>query len=316
MGKTTCLLNICRQMIDANIRPVIFSYHQDIDQELERCFGTIRYVDFDGLGFNPLRVIDKDSRMAHLDVAGAMRDIFTAIFPDLGDIQADRIRRAIKESFEEVGWKYTPERRSADQREPDFRRFVEILRSEPKPDRGLRTLLARLGELDDYRFFDVGVVQKSLWENEQPTVIRIHATQNANLQRAFASLVFYGLYKDMFRRGVRDRITHAVIFDEAHRAARLKLIPTMAKECRKFGISLVLASQEARDFDVSLFSAIANYLVLRLTDGNAKSIVRNVSDSRQERLLIDSIKQLDKFKALYFLEGKRRPYQVDLSGNV
>jgi hypothetical protein len=47
---------------------------------------------------------------------------------------------------------------------------------------------------------------------------------------------------DMFRRGIQPRITHAVVFDEAHRAARLALIPTMAKECRKYGISLVLAS--------------------------------------------------------------------------
>ena len=68
------------------------------------------------------------------------------------------------------------------------------------------------------------------------------------------------LRKDMFRRGIQDRITHALIFDEAHRAAGLKLIPAMAKECRKYGISLVLASQEARDFHPSVFSAIANYL--------------------------------------------------------
>ena len=125
----------------------------------------------------------------------------------------------------------------------------------------MRTLLARLEELEDYGFFNLRESHSSLWESEQPTVIRIHTTQNDNLQRAFASLVFYGLYKDMFRRGIEDRITHALIFDEAHRAAGLKLIPTMAKECRKYGISLVLASQEAKDFDVSVFSAIANYLV-------------------------------------------------------
>ena len=87
--------------------------------------------------------------MAHLDVAGAMRDIFSAIYPELGDIQTDRIRRAIKDSFEEAGW-------GADTTapEPAFRRFLEILRGEPRPDRGLRTLLARLGELDDYGFFN------------------------------------------------------------------------------------------------------------------------------------------------------------------
>jgi len=125
-------------------------------------------------------------------------------------------------------------------------------------------------------------------------------------------LVFYGLYKDMFRRGPRDRITHALIFDEAHRAARLQLIPTMAKECRKYGISLVLASQEARDFNVSLFSAIANYLVLRLTEADAKVLARNVASSDQERTLIDRFKQMDRFRAFYCSEGLKKPVPVGL----
>jgi len=57
-----------------------------------------------------------------------------------------------------------------------------------------------LDELDDYGFFDVRESGYSLWERGQPIVIRIHTTQNDNLQKVFASLVFYGLYKEMFRR--------------------------------------------------------------------------------------------------------------------
>ena len=311
MGKTTCLLNLCRQMIEAGVRPLIFSYHQDIDERLERLVDSVRYIDCYGLGFNPLQVMDRDSRLAYLDVAGAVRDIFTSIFPELGDIQGERIRRAIKDSFVEKGWDST----SADLNnlhEPEFKRFVEILKADPKLDRGLRTLLARLEELEDYGFFELAETRESLWESDQPIVIRIHTTQNENLQRAFASLIFYGLYKDMFRRGIQDHITHAVVFDEAHRAAGLKLIPTMAKECRKYGISLVLASQEAKDFDRSLFSAIANYLVLRLTETDARSLVKMVGSSKQERALIDKIKQIERFRALYFSEGTKRPSSVAL----
>lgn len=77
----------------------------------------------------------------------------------------------------------------------------------------------------------------------------------------------------------------------------------------KYGISLVLASQEARD----LFSAIASYLVLRLTETDAKSLVRNVAGSQQERMLIDRIKQMARFKALYFREGTSRPSPVNFS---
>ena len=311
MGKTTCLLNLCRQMIEADVKPIVFSYHEDIDEKLQRLVDQVRFVDFNGLGFNPLHVVDRETPMAYLDVAGAMRDIFSAIYPDLGDIQSDRIRKAIRDSFKEVGWENVPP--SADLQEPAFVRFLEILRSDPKPNQSLRSLLARLDELDDYGFFTTDESQGSLWEGDQPTVVRVHTTQNDNLQRAFASLVFYGLYKDMFRRGLQDRITHALVFDEAHRAARLKLIPTMAKECRKYGISLVLASQEAGDFHDSVFSAIANYLVLRLNESDAKALVRNVADSRQERGLVDRLKQMDRFKALFFREGSRRPSSVKLS---
>ena len=308
MGKTTCLLNLCRQMVTAGVRPIVFSYHQDIDERLVDLVDSVRFIDFDGLGFNPLTVTNPESPRAYLDVAGSLRDIFAAIYPELGDLQCESIRRAIKESFSEAGWTGS----EAGAREPDFSRFVEILRTEPKPDRGLRTLLARLTELDDYGFFHIGEKRESLWTSDRPTVVRIHSTQNDALQRAFASLVFYGLYKDMFRRGIQGRITHALIFDEAHRAAGLKLIPTMAKECRKYGISLVLASQEARDFDASLFSAVANYLVLRLTEADAKALVRNVATARQERSLIDKIKQMDRFRALYFCEGRQRPSSVSL----
>jgi hypothetical protein len=311
MGKTTCILNICRQMLGAGIRPIVFSYHQDIDERLQELLGTVRFIDFQGLGFNPLQVLDRESNTGFLDVAGSLRDIFVAIFPELGDIQSEQIRKAIKESFVEIGWDNCTTQAS-ELAEPRFVRFVEILESEPKPDRGLRTLLARLSELRDYGFFETAETTSSLWESDQPIVIRVHATQNQHLQRAFAFLVFYGLYKDMFRRGIQDRITHAVIFDEAHRAANLRLLPTMAKESRKYGISLIVASQEAKDFNVSLFSAIANYLVFRVTESDAKALVRNVASSAQERVLIDKLKQLDKFVALYFSEGRNRPALVRL----
>ncbi|MCC6454488.1 MAG: ATP-binding protein [Caldilineaceae bacterium] len=311
MGKTTCLLNLCTQMLDAGVRPIIFSYHQDIDERLAQQVTNVRFMDFDGLGFNPLQVIDRQSSMAYLDVAGALRDIFVSIYPELGDIQGEKIRKAIKDSFIEYGWGDVGAS-SAALSEPPFRRFVEILRDDPKQDRSLQTLLVRLDELDDYSFFGEAESYTSLWEYEGPTIIRIHKTQNDNLQKAFASLVFYGLYKDMFRRGLQSRLTHSIIFDEAHRAARLHLLPTMAKECRKYGISLVVASQEARDFNISLFSAIANYLVLRLNENDARSLVRNVTSSDQERMLIDKIKQMERFKALYFSEGRKKPSLISL----
>ena len=308
MGKTTCLVNLCGQLHAAGITPIVFSYHQDIDEKLEAACGQLNAVDYDGLGFNPLQVASR-SPHAHVDVASELRDIFAAIFPDLGDIQTEEIRQAIKQSYTDLGWGGDvegPIRPNV----PPFQAFFNILRAKAKPNPGL---MARLTELSDYRFFETSGEVRSLLDIARPSVLRIHKTSNELLQRAFASFVLYSIYKDMFRRGPQETLTHAVVFDEAHRASRLKLLPTIAKECRKFGIALVLASQEARDFDPSLFSAIAGYLALRMTEHDARTIAKMVSASDVEKRVVDRLKQLAKYKALFFTEGSTRPITVALA---
>lgn len=98
--------------------------------------------------------------------------------------------------------------------------------------------------------------------------------------------------------------------------AGLKLLPTMAKECRKYGLALIVASQEARDFDSGLFAAIANYLVLRVTDADARAMACNVEPSDRERRLADRLKNLPKFEALFFADGQRLPAALRLAGPI
>lgn len=140
--------------------------------------------------------------------------------------------------------------------------------------------------------------------HRQPAIDRLRTTQDDNLLRTFAYLVFCGLYKDMFRRGVQDRITHVVTRDEAHGASRLKPIPTMAKGCRKPGVSLVLACQQAKDADTSVISGIAKYLVLRSTDADARFPVKYIFDSFLEKILIDIVNEMNVFGPLYIRKEK------------
>jgi hypothetical protein len=306
MGKTTCLLNLCRQLDAADVTPIVFSYHQDFDEKVAGPLPLTRFLRPDRLGFNPLR-IERPAATAHIDSAGMIRDIFAGIYPDLGDIQLSRIREAVKEAYTALGWGGgVPEDAPA----PEFAAFYERLQADEKPDMGL---IARLSELHDYGVFNGAGEGERLLESGTPSVLQIHANQNNVVQRAFASLLLYGLYKDMFRRGPQARITHAVIFDEAHRAAKLRLLPTMAKECRKYGIALLVASQEAEDFDDSLYSAIASYLCLRVTDRDAKAIASHCVSSDQKARTIDRLKSLDKYQGLFFREGASRPSHVRLS---
>ena len=86
--------------------------------------------------------------------------------------------------------------------------------------------MARLGELDDYEVFSGQGDVRSLLDLDSPTILKIHATQNENVQRAFVMLAFYNIYKEMFQRGPQDRITHVIVFDEAHRACLLYTSPS------------------------------------------------------------------------------------------
>jgi len=307
MGKTEAVMNICQQLHSKNIVPIIFSYHADIDERLSTRLKQVRLLNHSQLGFNPMH-IETVTPTAHVDSAGMLRDIFAAMFTDLGDIQLERLRTAIRNSYVRHGWGT-----SSDQVPtiPDFRDFYTQLKSEPKPE---KNLLARLDELDDYHVFENSGDVRSLLETEIPMVLQIHATQNEMVQRATAMIGLFNIYKEMFRRGVQTRITHAVIFDEAHRASKMKLLPKLAAECRKFGISLILASQSAKDFDTALFSNVASYLLLRMTDQDAAVLAKNITTSDQSKRTCDRLKQLEKYNALFFREGHRQATHVLLDG--
>ena len=291
MGKTTSLVNICEQLVERNVQPIVFSYHEDLDELLKSRLSGIKRVNHDSLGFNPLAICN-DKPKAHLENAGMLRDIFSAIFPELGEIQTDTIRRAIKQSYYDA---------AGTNSSPAFKDFFQLLQSETKPDKGL---IARLDELNDFGLFNVSEGAENLLDSNSPYVISLHGTNNEVVQRAFASLLLYRLYQEMFMRGTQDRITHAIIFDEAHRASKLNLMATMAKECRKYGISMIVASQEAKDFSPSMYSAIANYLIFRVVDQEAKALARNVSPNSSSKEVADSLKRLPKHEAQFFGESK------------
>lgn len=254
-----------------------------------------------------MQVVDPRAT-AYIDNVGMLRDIFSAIFPDLGEVQLGKLRDALKQSYTDRGWGNPADGHTPPF--PDFQAFFDIIKTSPKPDNGL---LVRLGELDDYGFFGSQEGATSLLDAPAPALIKIHDTQNDNLQRAFAAFVLHNLYKNMFRRGVQPDLTHAIIFDEAHRASNLKLLPTLAKESRKYGVSLLIASQEAKDFDASLYSAVANYLVLRLGDDDAKQMAKVIGASDQQKRLTDRIKQMPKYQAFLYGEGFSQAKQISLS---
>lgn len=309
MGKTTTLLGIVKQVFAQGGHPIVFSYHEDFDERIAPIVGgdSISFVDFTGLGFNPLNVKNDSNRHEYLDNASNLRDIFSAVFPDLGDLQLEKLRDAIKSSYLEVGWNHTG---NEDRTIPQFQRFYDLLAEKEKASSGL---MARLSELNDYGFFRTSGDHRSVLYNKGVTIIRLHQTSNESLQRAFASFVLYNIYQEMFVRGTQSTLTNVLVFDEAHKAAKLKLLGTMAKECRKYGISLIVASQTLKDFQSDLFAAISNYLFLQLTETDSKMGAKLISNAAITNRLADRMKTLEPRRGYFFTEGYNRPELLELA---
>ena len=78
-------------------------------------------------------------------------------------------------------------------------------------------------------------------------------------------------------------------------------------------MALALASQEAKDFNDSLFSAVGSYLVLRVTEADARILARKTGSTLEERRVADRMKALDKYTAMFFEEGRSRPVAIRLN---
>ncbi len=62
----------------------------------------------------------------------------------------------------------------------------------------------------------------------------------------------------------------------------------------------------AKCFNSSLYSAITNYLVFRVTDADARALSQQFVPRSEAPRLAGRLKQLDKYTALFVAEGEGR----------
>jgi len=90
-----------------------------------------------------------------------------------------------------------------------------------------------------------------------------------------------------------------VVFDEAHRVAKLKLIPKMMQECRKYGILFILSSQRVEDFDQGVLDSAGNHLYLRVNHPDARRLAAYLGNSAGASDSISKLQNLPKYHALF-----------------
>ena len=78
-----------------------------------------------------------------------------------------------------------------------------------------------------------------------------------------ASFLLRKVYREMFKWPQDHTMKLAVVLDEAHRMAKDVTLPKLMKEGRKYGVSVIVASQNAKDFHKDVLGNAGTKIVFR-----------------------------------------------------
>jgi DNA phosphorothioation-dependent restriction protein DptH len=308
MGKTTSIKNICYKLADEKIYPFIFDFHGDLAKDMLQTLGKDKCLVLDaaqGLPFNPLEVdpVRRQQERGWITHYFEVAEILANIYPSFGELQVSYLRQILKQCYEGAGYAAS----AVKPMPPRFIEFWRCLKEKAETDREARKIAARLEPI-----FELVLFKEEL-ENSYPlshllqrvTILDLHSLENEENQRVAASFFLQRLYRDMFSHTEEDRLRNAVILDEAHRVARLSLIPKMMQECRKYGILFILASQRVEDFDKGVLDSAGNHLYLRVNYPDAKRLSAYLGGREAHGDHVRRLQDLHKFRALFRSEDYR-----------
>ncbi|MEZ8965069.1 hypothetical protein BCS96_09180 [Vibrio breoganii] len=249
-GKTYGIQCLLSELSHQSLRSFIIDYTNGfLPSQIEQLFKTVSspkdyFVRTQKLPLNPFRrqqqVIDPQLpaiEESPFDVANRIASIFTSVFPNIGDQQSAALIRTLTTGLE-VDSDFS------------FDKLLAPLREENKQGESLANKLQPF--VDSQLFSDV---QNQAWEQMLRTPNHwVHTLQLATLSRDIQKIVtefaLWDLWDYLQNSGNKDRPI-PVVLDEIQNLDHSDDSPIdkMLREGRKFGLSLILATQTTSQFN-------------------------------------------------------------------
>jgi len=128
-----------------------------------------------------------------------------------------------------------------------------------RADKKAYNRLSELFELEIYgdQFRDVSVAQLL----EKSYVISIYEGFEDDTRNTIALMAMYNIHKYLNSQPHRSDVRYAVVVDEAHRIIKSNTIASLSRECRSYGLSLVLSSQNPTDYPLAVSSSLSTKII-------------------------------------------------------
>ena len=283
-GKSVTTRRIINSFSEAGLPSLVFDFHGDMAANPPH--GARVYdVRENGLDFSPFEIAGNRQRDVN-ETSMAVSEIVEFVC-ELGEIQRQHVYRGIVKAFEDLGWLNDLQ----GSRLPTIAEFADAVEQVEEGARG-KNARGRLLPLTDFGLFKEGAN-----EAFDPTgggyglIIDLSRVQLDSVKKAASSFVLRKVYRDMFFWEQDSTMKLNIVLDEAHRVLQDKTLPKLLKEGRKFGVSVVAASQSMADFSKQVVDNVGTKIVFRTNYPNSKSAA-NLIRGRDGRDLSKNLEQL------------------------
>ena len=279
-GKTYTISVLLAELAKQDVVSVVFDYGQGFSNDvaprefLELAAPTEIHANRDGIAINPLQIFPSDIH-GPLNVAQRVADTFIRVYPKLGVQQHAVLRQAVIDALADTGI-VVQSRESWTRVIPPFdivmRKLREIAEGPQTPvSRVAASVASHISTVfvfNTFRQSDRPFAWATMLNEGGVFVIQLKGLEYS-LERAVTEFLLWNLIGYVESLGPSS-LRCFVVLDEAHRLSFDNGSPAekLLREGRKFGLGLILASQQPEDFSPVAFGNTATKLVFQVGDEN------------------------------------------------
>lgn len=300
-GKTYTVSRLAIELANRGVPSIVFDYGQGFtltsEAEMLREDSLFRTLDLgsDGISVNPFDIFSTDL-LGPLTVSQRVADTFLRVYPKLGVQQHSLLRKAVLDLFSDCGI-VADDKQTWTRRAPSFKeledKIREIEREGSGPERRAATTVAShistIFFFNTFRSSGLSLRWSDLIDNKhQLWILKLNGLEDS-VEKAVTEFLLWNLLRFFESLGTGPLRCY-IVLDEAHRLAMSEGSPVerLLREGRKFGIGVVLASQQPEDFTSVAYTNTATKLAFQLFDSNGR-VVRQLRQRALEGLSDDKL---------------------------
>ena len=245
-GKSVTTRRIIREFARQGLPSLIIDFHGDMAAAPPPGAQVIDAAQ--GLRFSPFELPSTAPHVVN-QTAWEVAEIVEYVC-GLGEIQRGHVFNGLRQAYATAGGV------------PTMAQFGAAVEEAEREARG-RNARDRIRPLVDFGLFADAPADTFASSWSDGAVVDLSGLTLETVQLAAGAFILRKVYREMFRWAQADRLRLAVVLDEAHRLAKDVTLPKLMKEGRKYGISVVAASQGMADFHRDVLANAGAKIIFR-----------------------------------------------------